>query len=426
SYDSSESLCEREPNSVAYIMYTSGTTGLPKGVMIEDHSIVSLCKSCDYVSLNSDTVWLSTGSISFDATTLEFWGTLLNGGQLVLANTNTLLDISSLKQLIIEHKVTTLWMTASWFHQIVEQDISIFKPLCYLLVGGDVVLFNYTNKLKEFYPELHIINGYGPTENTTFSTTYNIDSFVDKSLSIGKPIKNSQAYILNSSLDLLPIGVVGELYVGGSGLARGYLNNEDLTREKFISNPFKEGERIYKTGDLVRWLPDGNIDFIGRVDDQVKIRGYRIELGEIESVLSSLDVVIQCCVLVKEDSLGEKCLVGYVVVEGDLDKEEIQQYLKLSLPEYMVPTVWVEMEVMPLTNNGKLDKKALPEPDGSESSAKTYVAPESEIEVQLVEIWQDLLGLENIGIHDNFFELGGHSLLATRLVSKIRKELSIE
>ncbi|UFH41822.1 non-ribosomal peptide synthase/polyketide synthase [Flavobacterium cupriresistens] len=425
-YESSKVVNERHPASVAYVMYTSGTTGNPKGVMITDDNIVSLCKSCDYISLNSDTVWLSTGSISFDATTIEFFGTLLNGGQLILADTNTLLSVVNLKELIIKHKVTTMWMTASWFHQVVEDDVAVFENLIDLVVGGDVVLFNYTNKLKELYPQLHIVNGYGPTENTTFSTTYSIDEVTHRNIPIGKPIRNSQAYILDSKLNLLPIGVIGELCVGGSGLAKGYLNQEELTQEKFIANPFIEGDRIYKTGDLARWLPDGNIEYVGRKDDQIKIRGYRIELGEIETALSSVSGIIQCCVLAREDEGGNKRLIGYVVSEGKLNTTDLQERLRVSLPEYMVPMFWVELDQLPLTSNGKLDKKALPDPDSSELSGKEFVAPGTDTEKQLAIIWQQLLGIEKIGIHDNFFELGGHSLLATRLVSMIRKELTIE
>ncbi|MFH6996224.1 amino acid adenylation domain-containing protein, partial [Flavobacterium sp. FlaQc-48] len=403
-YESSAISYEMTPASAAYVMYTSGTTGNPKGVIVTHGNIVSLCTSCDYTVLNSATVWLSTGSIAFDATTLEFWGTLLNGGQLVLADTNSLLEIKSLKDLIITHKVTTMWMTASWFHQVVEEDLSVFASLGSLLVGGDVVLFTYTNKLKELYPALEIINGYGPTENTTFSTTYSIDKVTEKALPIGKPIKNSHVYITDSGLNLVPVGVVGELCVGGSGVALGYLNQPELTSEKFISNPFKTGERIYKTGDLARWLPDGNIEFIGRKDDQVKIRGYRVELGEIENVLSSLSGVTQCCVLAKEDTNGTKSLVGYVVLEDALNKEALQEQLKLSLPEYMVPQLWVTLDTMPLTSNGKLDKKALPDPDGSDLSSKEYAAPRNETEEQLAVIWQEILGIDKVGIHDNFFE----------------------
>ncbi|WP_262487635.1 non-ribosomal peptide synthetase [Flavobacterium tructae] len=425
-YESSAISCEIAPASTAYVMYTSGTTGNPKGVMVTHGNIVSLCTSCDYTALNSDTVWLSTGSVAFDATTLEFWGTLLNGGQLVLADTNSLLEIKSLKDLIIRHKVTTMWMTASWFHQVVEEDASVFAPLISLLVGGDVVLFTYTNKLKELYPSLQIINGYGPTENTTFSTTYTIEGARVKALPIGKPIKNSHVYVTDSELNLVPIGVVGELCVGGSGVALGYLNQEELTSDKFINDPFKAGERIYKTGDLARWLPDGTIEFIGRKDDQVKIRGYRIELGEIENVLSSLAGVTQCCVLAKADANGTKNLVGYVVLEDALDKESLQQGLRLNLPEYMIPMIWVVLDVMPLTSNGKLDKKSLPDPDGSELLSKEYVAPRNETEEQLAVIWQETLGIDKVGIQDNFFELGGHSLLVIKLVALINEVFSTD
>ncbi|WP_126651528.1 non-ribosomal peptide synthetase [Chryseobacterium aureum] len=413
------------PSHLAYVIYTSGSTGKPKGVQVEHKSIVSLSMTCDYIRLTDQTVWLSTGSISFDATTIEYWGTLLNGGKLVLTTTDSLLKMSHLKALILENKVTALWMTASWFHQVVEEDISVFQPLKYLLVGGDTVLYTYTNKVKELYPELTIVNGYGPTENTTFSTSYTI-GLTDHPLPIGKPIKDSYAYILDQHMNLAPVGVVGELVVGGSGVARGYLNNEELTHEKFIKNPFKAGDRLYRTGDLAKWLPDGNIEFIGRKDDQVKIRGYRIELGEVENVLAGLSGVVQSCVLAKADEQGNKRLIAYVVMEGALDKESFQSQLQEILPEYMVPRLWVELEAMPLTSNGKLDRKALPDIDSSALSAKTYVAPGTETEQRLAVIWQELLGVEKVGIRDNFFELGGHSLLAVKLINTIQKEFEME
>ncbi len=411
-----------DTSNLAYIMYTSGSTGVPKGVQIEHKSIVSLSKTTDYVTLNTDTIWLSTGSISFDATTIEFWGTLLNGGSLVFTDRYTLLNSAKLKEVINRRKVNTLWMTASWFHQMIEEDISIFENIKFLMAGGDTVLFNYTNKLLEKYPNINLVNGYGPTENTTFSTTYKISPDQKKVIPIGAPLNNRQAYILDKSLSKLqPIGVVGELCVSGDGLARGYLNKEDLTTEKFIPNPFVDGSRIYRTGDLAKWLPDGNIEFIGRLDDQVKIRGYRIELGEIESMLATHSDVKSCCVLTKPDSSGNKRLVAYVVGEEVLETNELEVFLKKNLPEYMVPRLWVTLEEMPLTSNGKTDRKALPEPDISALSTQEYVAPQSEIEKQLAVIWQELLGVEKIGVNDNFFGLGGHSLLVIQLIARLRK-----
>ncbi|SHM85940.1 amino acid adenylation domain-containing protein, partial [Chryseobacterium carnipullorum] len=413
------------PDNLAYVIYTSGSTGSPKGVQVEHKSIVSLSTTCDYISLTDQTVWLSTGSISFDATTIEYWGTLLNGGKLVLTTTDTLLNITLFKTLILENKITTLWMTASWFHQIAEEDVSVFQSLKYLLVGGDTVLYKYTNKVKELYPELTMVNGYGPTENTTFSTSHIIE-ITGHTLPIGKPIKDSYAYILDKHMNPAPIGVVGELVVGGSGVARGYLNNKELTNEKFVANPFKAGDRLYKTGDLAKWLPDGNIEFIGRKDDQVKIRGYRIELGEIENALSGLPGIVQSCVLASADEQGNKRLIAYVVMEGGLDKEALQSQLQETLPEYMVPRLWVELDEMPLTSNGKLDRKALPDIDSSAFSTKAYVAPRTETEERLAKIWQELLGVEKVGIYDNFFELGGHSLLAVKLIISVQKEFEME
>ncbi|WP_106795022.1 non-ribosomal peptide synthetase [Aquimarina sp. Aq78] len=415
-----------DPNHLVYVMYTSGSTGKPKGTMIAHKSIVSLAKSCDYVPLGFQTKWLSTGSISFDATTIEFWGTLLNGGTLVLMDRDTLLDCQRLKNVIIKESVNTLWMTASWFHQTVEEDIAVFEEIKYLIVGGDKVIFKYTNKLLSHYPNIKITNGYGPTENTTFSTTYSIEEEFSKDLPIGKPVNDCQAYIFDESLSFLqPVGVVGELCLGGIGLAKGYLHQESLTNEKFIPNPIIEGERMYRTGDLVKWLPDGNIEFLGRKDNQVKIRGYRIELGEINNVIQEIPEISQSVVIVKEDHDQNKRLIGYVVYNEPISKELIQDYLRSKLPGYMVPQVWQELDAIPLTNNGKINTKALPNPDLSDLIVD-YVAPRNLIEEKLAIIWKDLLGISKVGVYDNFFDLGGHSLLATRLVSALRKTMKIE
>ena len=274
--------------------------------------------------------------------------------------------------------------------------------------------------------KIEVRNLYGPTEDTTYSTVFRLQK--DEPVLIGKPISNTSIFIVNNETKLVPVGVAGEICIAGEGLARGYLNRPELTKEKFVPNPFsREKEaRLYCTGDLGRWLPDGNIEYLGRIDEQVKIRGYRIELGEIETVLQQTDLVRQAVVLAKADKLGQKRLVGYIVPEGSFDKQLIIDYLRNKLPEFMIPALWIELENLPLTPNGKIDKKALPDPDVTELLAGEYVAPGNELEEQLVVIWQDLLSLEKIGIRDNFFELGGHSLQVIRMLSAIRKELKVE
>ncbi|WP_205410234.1 non-ribosomal peptide synthetase [Aquimarina longa] len=409
------------PNNLAYVIYTSGSTGNPKGVMIEHNSLTDyIITFINYFQITESDSILSQSTISFDTSIEEIFPILSVGGKLVISKSNK--DFNTILSLCEKHKITVL-STNPFVIEFLNSNsgVNLFS-LEKIISGGDVLKSLYINNI---YDKISIYNTYGPTEATVCVTYFRINEF-SSTIPIGKPIANTSLYILDDNEDLLPIGVIGELCIGGSGVARGYLNQEALTREKFISNPFKEGDKIYKTGDLARWLPDGNLEFMGRKDDQVKIRGYRIELGEIEHALSSLSEVIHCCVLAKEDVIGTNRLVGYVVLKEALDKENIQQQLKLRLPEYMIPTVWVTLDRMPLTSNGKLDKKALPTPDSSELSTREYVAPRNETEEQLVDIWQDLLGIDKVGVHDNFFELGGHSLLATRLVSMIRKELCIE
>ncbi|MEO7533123.1 MAG: amino acid adenylation domain-containing protein, partial [Ferruginibacter sp.] len=418
------------PDHLAYVIYTSGSTGRPKGVLIEQKSVVSLVKDASYVSLSKDDILLSTGSSSFDATTFEYWSMFLNGGKLVLCSENKLLDNTLLKKEISENHITKMWFTSSWFNQLVEADISIFKGLDAILVGGEKLSEPHIKRVKETYSSIDIINGYGPTENTTFSLTCNITADdLSGTIPIGRPLKDRTAYILDEKRRMVPVGIIGEICLGGSGLARGYLNRTELTAEKFIDHPFskKQGERLYKTGDLGRWLPDGNIEYLGRLDEQVKIRGYRIELGEIETVLMQSGLLSQAVVLSKEDNLGQKRLVGYLVPANELfDKQAISSYLHGKLPDYMVPALWVELKNLPLTANGKIDKRALPNPDVNELLAHEYTAPRNDMEATLAEIWQQLLGIERIGVHDNFFEVGGHSLLAMRVVSSIRRVMELE
>lgn len=413
---------------LAYVIYTSGSTGQPKGVKVTHGNVVSLVRGVNYVSLGTDDVLLSTGAPSFDATTFEYWGMLLNGGRLVLCEEQTLLDPVLLKNEIQEQQVTQMWFTAGWFNQLVETAIEVFETLSVILVGGEKLSAKHVRKLLETYPAMEIINGYGPTENTTFSLTYPIKPGFDTNIPIGFPLSNRTVYILNEQQQLLPIGVVGEIYLGGAGLSAGYLNRPELTEEKFIPHPFpvKAGERLYRTGDLGKWLPDGSIAYEGRIDEQVKIRGFRIEPGEIESVLQKCESVSQAVVTVLTDEEGGKRLIGYIVPNGSYDQENIMEFLQQKLPDYMMPSILVELESLPLTANGKVNKKELPAPEAGALAEQGYVAPRNETEQALVLIWQKILKIEQIGVNEDFFKLGGHSLLAIRLIGTIRDQLKLE
>ncbi|MEM1319020.1 MAG: amino acid adenylation domain-containing protein [Bacteroidota bacterium] len=415
-----------QPNDLAYTMFTSGTTGLPKGTLISHQNVISLVKGIDYIQLDEDDRLLSTGAPSFDAATFEYWGMLLNGGELILCDKAELLDAEQLQQLIQQKACTKMWFTASWFNELVEHKITVFEPLQSIIIGGEKLSAPHVRKLKQHYPLLQIINGYGPTENTSFSLTHTIPPPVAENIPIGRPLNNRRAYILDKHLTPCPIGVTGELWVGGAGVGLGYLNAEALTAERFRPSPFMQGERLYRTGDLARWLPEGIVEFLGRADRQVKIRGYRLELGEVEQQLSQLEDVSQCAVEAWTAPQGIKLLVAYIVPKGAWDKGKIQIQLRKTLPDYMIPSLWVSLDTLPLTANGKLNRRALPDPDKSALLRKAYVAPSTETEQKLVAIWQELLQVEKVGIKDNFFELGGHSLLATRLVSAIQETFELE
>ena len=416
-------------SDLAYVMYTSGSTGKPKGVMMPHGPLYNLV-SFDYqLGISSQRVGQFT-SMSFDVSFLEIFFTITQGGALHIIPSTLKSDLEGLTAFISDHAIQTVFFPTSFFHFMgAEGVLEELHSLEHIIVAGEQLRLSQTAKkgLDRIGATLH--NHYGPTEAhvvTTKKVDYNVKNINDELVSIGKPIANTQIYVVNNDLEVVPTGTAGELCIGGDCVARGYWNKVQLTKEKFVDNPFREGGRLYKTGDLAKWLPDGNIEFIGRKDDQVKVRGYRIELGEIENALSQLSGVNQCCVLAKADNTGNKRLVAYVVTEGEMDKEALQALLTEGLPEYMVPRIWVSMEEMRLTSNGKLDKKALPDLDISALSNKAYVAPRTDLEIQLAEVWQELLNVEKVGVYDNFFELGGHSLLATRLVATIRKELDIE
>ncbi len=418
-----------QPQDLAYVIYTSGSTGRPKGVMVSHQNVVSLVKGVDYVSFKASDRLLSTGAPSFDAATFEYWGMLLNGGRLLLCPEQHLLDNEVLKREITTHQVNMMWFTASWFNQLIDTDISIFESLSVVLAGGEKLSEEHISKLKQQYPALTVINGYGPTENTTFSITYTVaPGAVKVPVPVGRPLSNRKVYILDSRRQLVPVGVTGEIYVGGAGLSLGYLHLPEMTAERFISHQFSNNsmEKLYKTGDLGCWQADGNVLCLGRTDDQVKIRGYRIEPGETERVLQQCEWVEQAVVMARTNEQGSKYLAGYIVPAGTFEKEKIQAYLKQLLPDYMAPAVLVPLEKLPLTSNGKVNKRALPEPDQSLMPGAAYVPPRNATELALTGIWQQLLKVSRIGIYDNFFELGGHSLLVTRVVSAIRRELEVE
>ncbi|WP_414590151.1 amino acid adenylation domain-containing protein, partial [Scytonema sp. PCC 10023] len=418
-------------DNLIYVMYTSGSTGLPKGVSTMHRSVVGLVQSPNYVRLSVQEVFLQLAPISFDASTFEIWGCLLHGARLVILPPHTP-SLQELGQAVEQYGVTTLWLTAGLFHLMVDEQLHKLKCVHQLLAGGDVLSLSHVKQFLQQPGHRHLINGYGPTETTTFACCCPLTktATLSTSVPIGRPISNTQVYVLDSYLQPVPVGVLGEVYIGGMGLARGYLNRSELTAEKFIPNPLSDepGARLYKTGDLARYLHDGNIEFVGRIDSLVKLRGYRIELGEVEAILRQHPIVREIVIIVQEYSPGEKRLVAYVVTNlpSESASQELRSFLKNRLPEYMVPSAFVILETLPLTPNGKLNREALPVPDLTTELKGTFAAPRTPIEEMLVGIWAEILGLEKVSIYDNFFELGGHSLLATQLISRVRNAFQVE
>ena len=420
---------ELDSGNLAYVIFTSGSTGEPKGVMIEHRSIARLVFQDSYAEFGRDRVLLQLAPISFDASTFELWGALLHGAKLVIPNPG-LHDGGMIQGLIRRHGVTTMWLTSSLFNQIVEDDPRNLLGLDELLTGGEALSPTHVKSaFDSLGNNVTIVNGYGPTESTTFACCYRIPSSLKSSKSsipIGRPISNTQAYILDASQQLVPMGILGELYIGGDGLARGYLNRPDLTAERFVPNPFSQDphSRLYRTGDRCRWRADGNLEYLGRIDNQVKLRGFRIELGEIESTLASHPAIAQCVVILREDRPRDKRLVAYYTASGEIHPSiaQLREHLQASLPEYMIPSAFVRLDALPLTPSGKIDRRALPVPDMKDIDAQEhYTPPRNGMEEELVEIWQEILGIERIGIHDNFFSLGGHSLLAVQLFNTINQ-----
>src|SRR5919199_263585 len=419
--------------NLAYVIYTSGSTGKPKGVCVSHRAVNRLVLNTNYVKLEPSDRVAQASNCSFDAATFEIWGALLQGARLIGIAKDIVLSPQNFATQIREQGISVLFLTTALFNQLAREVPWAFHSIRHLLFGGEAVEPRWVKAVLQHEPPQRLLHVYGPTESTTFTSWHWVQNVPEgaTTIPIGRPIANTQIYLLDNQLQPVPIGVPGELYIGGDGLARGYLNRPELNTEKFIPNPFSKasGARLYKTGDLARYLSDGNIEFLGRLDNQVKIRGFRIELGEIEAVLSQHPAVDETVVVVREDVPGNKRLVAYLVVNQATapTMPQLQQFLKQKLPEYMVPSAYVLLDALPLTPNGKIDRRALPAPDTARPEGEgAYVAPQTPVEEILAGIWADVLGLQQVGIHDNFFELGGHSLLATQLISRLRDSFGVE
>ena len=418
------------PDCLAYVMYTSGSTGTPKGVSVPHRAVVRLVKETNYAELREGEVFLQLAPVSFDASTLELWGSLLNGARLVIMPPDSP-SLAELGAALKQHQVTTLWLTAGLFHLMVDERLEDLSGVRQLLAGGDVLSIDHVERYLSAAGERVLINGYGPTENTTFSCTFRMISgwrVCGSSVPIGRPIANTQVYVLDETLEPSPVGLPGELYLAGDGLARDYVRQPQLTAEKFVPHPHstKPGARMYRTGDRVRWLADGSLEFLGRIDQQVKIRGFRVELGEIEAVLDEHESVREAVVVALAKGIGERQLVAYFV-GGENSSGELRAYLKARLPEYMVPSVFIALDELPLMANGKVDRRALPAPSAADYElAEQYAEPATPVQEMLAGIWREVLRLERVGIDDDFFALGGHSLKATQVMSRVRQACAVE
>ena len=412
-------------NNLAYVIYTSGSTGEPKGISISQRAVVRLVVNTNYIDLKSSDRIAQVSNFAFDAITFEVWGALLHGACLVGVHRDIALSPPHLAQWIREKSISALFLTTALFNQVARVSPTAFAPLRHLLFGGELVDPHWVKEVLEQGPPRRLLHVYGPTETTTYATWHLVQKVPSSStVPIGRPLSNTEAYVLDASWRVLPIGVPGELYLGGDGLARGYLEQPELTAEKFIPHPFsrREGARLYRTGDLVRYRPDGSIEFLGRIDQQVKVRGFRIEPGEIDAALSRYPDVSQALVVAREDPPGNRNLVAYLVPKAgrEIDVGKVRAHLREQLPDYMIPAHFVRLDALPLTPNGKVDKRALPPPTSVEPEV-SYRPPRNELEHLLVRVWEEVLGRESIGVDDNYFELGGDSISAIQVVSRVNR-----
>nr|QEO74351.1 condensation domain-containing protein [uncultured bacterium] len=414
--------------NLAYVIHTSGSGGSPKGVEVCHRGVVRLVKGVSYAQLDEEQAILQAAPVTFDAATFELWGALLNGGRCVLLD-ERVPTARALGRAVRENGVTTMWLTSSLFNALVDTDAEQLRGVRQLIVGGDVLSASHVARAAEKLPGTQIINGYGPTEATTFTCCHRVvdsDLKSRRSIPVGKPLDNTEVYLLDERLQPVPVGVTGELYVGGDGLARGYARAPSLTAERFLPNPFsaRAGARMYRTGDLCRYFADGALEFVGRSDRQVKVRGFRVEPEEVERAVIKHCDVRECVVVARESVGGDKVLTAYFIARRDerLAPEQLRARLKESLPDYMIPSTFVRLDDLPRTASGKYDRRALPAPQERRAEMPDgFVAPRDETERQLTRLWEEVLDARPVGVRDDFFELGGHSLLAVNLLARIEQ-----
>lgn len=426
---------EARPDGLAYICFTSGSTGRPKGVAVPHRAVARLVGG-GFADLGPAQTFLHLSPLSFDASTFEIWAPLLTGGRLAIYPPGPLLA-EELVRVLAEEKVTTLWLTAGLFHRMVDHHLEDLGGLHQLLAGGDVLRPGHVNQVIGRFPRMRLINGYGPTENTTFTSCHAISGPVCAgSVPIGRPIAGTEVRVLDAGLRPVPPGTRGELYVAGTGLSRGYVAQPGLTAASFVPDPFAEvpGARMYRTGDSVRLTPGGELEFLGRDDRQVKIRGFRVEPFEVEREVAGQPGVGQAVVLARHDLLAEeKSLIAYLVPDpaSDVEPEDlatrVRRSLRDTLPPYMIPAAFVTMEEFPLTANGKIDTASLPTPHRAARQADSeFLAPRTPTEQLVCDLWSESLGLDLVGVLDDFFELGGNSLLAMDLISRTELIFEVE
>ncbi len=431
--DGSNLPIHNKSSDLAYVMYTSGSTGKPKGNLITHYNISRVVKNTNYIDISSKDTLLQLSNFAFDGSVFDIYGALLNGAKLVLVNKETILDMPSLSKLIKNEGITVFFLTTALFNTLVDINIGCFKNIRKVLFGGERVSVPHVRKALDYMGPGRIIHVYGPTESTVYATYH----FVDKidlnaaTIPIGKPLSNTQVLVLGKNNRLQPIGVPGELCILGQGLARGYLNNPELTKEKFVPNPFAKelsylnpgfpSDVMYRTGDLARWLPDGSIEFLGRADHQVKIRGFRIELEEIENQLMTYEAVKDAVVIDRIAEDGTKYLCAYFSSDKKLAPVQLMEHLAQTLPDYMIPSYFLQMDNLPLTINGKVNRKALPEPDRRMNEDNDFCAPANDTERKLAEVWQQVLGIDKVSTTGRFLEMGGDSIKAIKITAEVAK-----